>query len=147
MGGKAVRQGMNTDALGNAGTCRRQANEPVELARTHMLPAVARKQPGLAGSHPSLLARHAPPVAQQLDKVAPPCISQAINLPNLAIAWMAGHRTRRELRARRRRIEALERELMATQSQFEDHSVRAKTQLPVTRQLRPLVKRDSVNAR
>src|SRR6202048_5220033 len=69
MGGKAVPQGMNTDALGNTGTCRRQANEPVELARTHMLPAVARKQPGLAGSHPSLLARHAPPVAQQLKKV------------------------------------------------------------------------------
>jgi uncharacterized integral membrane protein len=68
-------------------------------------------------------------------------------LIGVAIAWMAGHRTRRELRARRRRIEALERELMATQSQFEDHSVRAKTQLPVTRQLRPLVKRDSVNAR
>ena len=69
MGGKAVPQGMNTDALGNTGTCRRQANEPVELARTHVLPAVARKQPGLAGSHPSLLARHAPPVAQQLKKV------------------------------------------------------------------------------
>src|SRR6266481_6368652 len=69
MGGKAVPQGMNTDALGNAGPCRRQANEPVELARTHMLPAVAGKQPGLAGSHPSLLARYAPPVAQQLEKV------------------------------------------------------------------------------
>src|SRR6476661_7167939 len=69
MGGKAMPQGMNTDALGNAGTCCRQANEPVELARTHMLPAIARKQPGLAGSHPSLLARHAPPVAQQLEKV------------------------------------------------------------------------------
>src|SRR5438309_11920390 len=69
MGGKAVPQGMNTNTLGNAGTCRCQANEPVELARTHMLPAVAGKQPGLAGSHPSLLARHAPPVAQQLEKV------------------------------------------------------------------------------
>src|SRR5438105_11307283 len=69
MRGKLCRRGMNTDALGNAGTCRRQANEPVELARAHMLPAVARKQPGLAGSHPSLLARHAPPVAQQLKKV------------------------------------------------------------------------------
>ena len=43
MGGKAMPQGMNTDALGNAGTCCRQANEPVELARTHMLSAVARK--------------------------------------------------------------------------------------------------------
>jgi len=53
-------------------------------------------------------------------------------LIGVAIAWMAGHRTRRELRARRRRIDALERELMATQSQFEDHSARANTQLPVT---------------
>ena len=61
-------------------------------------------------------------------------------LIGVAIAWMAGHRTRRELRARRRRIDALERELMATQSQFEDHSARAKTQLPVTRQLRPVLK-------
>ena len=68
-------------------------------------------------------------------------------LIGVAIAWMAGHRTRRELRARRRRIDALERELMATQSQFEDHSARAKTQLPVARQLRPFVERDSVNAR
>jgi uncharacterized integral membrane protein len=68
-------------------------------------------------------------------------------LIGVAIAWMASHRTRRELRTRRRRIEALERELMATQSQFEDHSARAKTQLPVARQLRPFVKRDSVNAR
>jgi lipopolysaccharide assembly protein A len=69
------------------------------------------------------------------------------SLIGVAIAWMAGHRTRRELRARRRRIDALERELMATQSQFEDHSARAKTQLPVARQLRPFVERDSVNAR
>ncbi|HEX9535390.1 MAG TPA: lipopolysaccharide assembly protein LapA domain-containing protein [Stellaceae bacterium] len=68
-------------------------------------------------------------------------------LIGVAIAWMAGHHNRRELRARRRRIEALERELMATQSQFEDHSARAKTQLPVDRQLRPFVERDSVNAR
>ena len=68
-------------------------------------------------------------------------------LIGVATAWMAGHRTRRELRTRGRRIEALERELMATQSQFEDHSARAKTQLPVARQLRPFVKRDSVTAR
>src|SRR5690242_7465568 len=59
MRGKAMPQCMNADALGNAGACRGQANEPVELARTHMLPAVARKQPGLAGSHPSFLARQA----------------------------------------------------------------------------------------
>ena len=68
-------------------------------------------------------------------------------LIGVAIAWMAGHRTRRELRARRRRIDALERELMATQSQIGEHSEPAKTQLPVARQLRPFVKRDSVNAR
>jgi hypothetical protein len=69
MGGKAVPQRVNTDALGNAGACRRQANEPVQLAPTHVLSTVAREQPGLAGSHPSLLARRAPPVAQQLKKV------------------------------------------------------------------------------
>ena len=68
-------------------------------------------------------------------------------LIGMAIAWMAGHRTRRELRARRRRIDALERELVATQSQLDDYQGPARTQLPVTRQLRPLVKRDSVNAR
>jgi len=68
-------------------------------------------------------------------------------LIGVAIAWMAGHRTRRKLRARRRRIDALERELMATQAQIGEHSEPAKTQLPVARQLRPFVKRDSVNAR
>jgi uncharacterized integral membrane protein len=68
-------------------------------------------------------------------------------LIGVAITWMAGHRTRRELRARRRRIDALERELTATQSQIGEHSEPAKTQLPVARQLRPFVKRDSVNAR
>src|SRR5215468_2271066 len=69
VGGKAVPQCMNTDALGDAGARRRQANEPMKLARTHVLPAVARKQPGLAGSHPPLLACQAPPVAQQLKQV------------------------------------------------------------------------------
>ena len=68
-------------------------------------------------------------------------------LIGVAITWMAGHRTRRELRTRRRRIDALERELMATQSQIGEHSEPAKTQLPVARQLRSFVKRDSVNAR
>ena len=68
-------------------------------------------------------------------------------LIGVAITWMAGHRTRRELRARRRRIDALERELMATQAQIGEHSEPAKTQLPVARQLRSFVKRDSVNAR
>ena len=60
-------------------------------------------------------------------------------LIGVAIAWMAGHGKRRELRARRRRIEALERELTATQSQIGKHSEPAETQLPVTRQPRPLV--------
>src|SRR6266571_5272245 len=40
----------------------------MQLARTRMLPAVAGKQPGLTGSHPSLLARSAPPFAQYLEK-------------------------------------------------------------------------------
>ena len=43
----------------------RIANEPVELAPTDVLSPVAGEQPGLAGMHPSLLARDAPPVAQQ----------------------------------------------------------------------------------
>jgi hypothetical protein len=60
MGGKAVPQRVNTDTFGNAGTSRCQANDPVQLARTGMLPAVARKQPGLTGDiHPFLRAtRH-----------------------------------------------------------------------------------------
>jgi lipopolysaccharide assembly protein A len=40
-------------------------------------------------------------------------------------AWIAGRRDRRELRSRRRRIEALRRELAATQSRLEDHSAAA----------------------
>jgi uncharacterized integral membrane protein len=63
-----------------------------------------------------------------------------------AVTWTAGHRNRRELRARRRRIEALERELIATQSQLEDHPAPAKTQLPVTRQFRPFLKGEAVSA-
>ena len=51
-----------------------------------------------------------------------------------AVTWTAGHRNRRELRACRRRIEVLERELTATQSLIEDHPAPAKTQLPITRQ-------------
>ena len=68
-------------------------------------------------------------------------------LIGVATAWMAGHGKRRVLKSRRRRIEALERELTATQSQMGNHSEPARTQLPVTRQLRPLVNRESVNAR
>src|SRR5215470_12739272 len=69
MGGKAVPQRVNTDTLGNAGALGCHANEPVELAPTHVLSPVAGEQPGLAGMHPSLLARDAPPFAQYLEKV------------------------------------------------------------------------------
>src|SRR6201998_4412532 len=68
MRGEAVPQRMNADALGDAGTPRRQANDPMQLARTRMLPSVAGKQPGLSGRHPSLLARNAPPFAQYLEQ-------------------------------------------------------------------------------
>src|SRR5499427_6822602 len=69
MRGEAVPQCMNADPLGDAGTPGCQANDPMQLARTRMLPAVAGKQPELTGRHPSLLARYAPPFAQQLEKV------------------------------------------------------------------------------
>src|SRR5262245_34470076 len=69
MGGEAVPQCVNTDTFGNAGTPRGQANNPVELARTRMPPAVAGEQPGLSGRHPSLVARSAPPFTQYLEKV------------------------------------------------------------------------------
>src|SRR6516225_7293771 len=68
MRSKAVPQRMNTDALGDAGTRCRQANEPMQLARTHVPPAVAGKQPGLAGGHPPLLARGAPPFTQYIEQ-------------------------------------------------------------------------------
>src|SRR5437763_15790107 len=69
MRGKAVPQRVNTDTLCNPGTGRCQANEPVQLARTHVLPSIAGKQPALAASHPCLVARDALPFAQQLKKV------------------------------------------------------------------------------
>ena len=56
-------------------------------------------------------------------------------LIGVATAWKAGHRKRRELSARRRRIEALERELMATQSQLDSRPEPTKRQLPAARQL------------
>jgi uncharacterized integral membrane protein len=59
-------------------------------------------------------------------------------LIGLGIAWIASRRDRRELRARRRRIEALERELAATQSQLPDHPS-ASAALPALRP-RQLVK-------
>jgi lipopolysaccharide assembly protein A len=65
-------------------------------------------------------------------------------LVGVAAAWVTGHRKRRELRTRRRRIDALERELMATQSQLDGHPAPAK--LPSARQLRPFVKGEGVNA-
>jgi uncharacterized integral membrane protein len=37
-------------------------------------------------------------------------------------AWLAGHRVRRDLRRQRRRVAALERELVATQAQLADRS-------------------------
>src|SRR5215469_4769202 len=67
MRGKAVPQGLNPDAFDDARTPRCQANNAVKLAPTRVSPAIAGKQP--AGRHPSLLARGAPPVAQQLEKV------------------------------------------------------------------------------
>jgi uncharacterized integral membrane protein len=39
-----------------------------------------------------------------------------------AAAWLAGRRTRRELRRRHRRVEALERELLAARSQSKDQA-------------------------
>src|SRR5215472_17049109 len=69
MRGEAVPQRMNADTLGDARTPGCQANDPVELARTGMLPAVAGKQPRLTGRHPSLLTHDPPPFAQQLEKV------------------------------------------------------------------------------
>src|SRR6516165_7430017 len=68
MGGEAVPQHMNADTLGDAGTPRCQANDPKQLARTRMLPAVTGKQPGLTGRHPALLARNAPPFMQYLEQ-------------------------------------------------------------------------------
>jgi putative membrane protein len=47
------------------------------------------------------------------------------------VAWVAGRDNRRELRNHRRRIEALERELAATQSRLEDHSDPSRDGLPV----------------
>src|SRR6516165_140813 len=68
MGGEAVPQRMNADTLGDACTPRCQANDPMQLARTRMLPAVAGKQPGLTGRHPALLARNAPPFMQYREQ-------------------------------------------------------------------------------
>src|SRR6201984_1317109 len=68
MGGEAVPQRMNADTLGDAGTPRCQANDPMQMARTRMLPAVAGEQPGLARRHPALRSRNAPPFVQYLEQ-------------------------------------------------------------------------------
>src|ERR1700756_644508 len=68
MRGEAVPQRMNAETLGDAGTPRCQANDPMQLARTRMLAAVAGEQPVLTGRHPSLLARNAPPFMQYLEQ-------------------------------------------------------------------------------
>src|SRR3974377_2554785 len=68
MGGEAGAQRMKADTFGDAGTPGCQANDPMQLARTRMLPAVAGKQPGLTGRHPALLARDATPFMQYLKQ-------------------------------------------------------------------------------
>src|SRR5262249_24271306 len=68
MGGEAVSQRIKAATLGDAGTPRCQANDPMQLARTRTLPAVAGKHPGLTGRHPALLARNAPPFVQYLEQ-------------------------------------------------------------------------------
>ena len=47
-----------------------------------------------------------------------------------AATWIAGRRTRRELRRRRRRVEALERELVASRSQLEDQAGTGRSGVP-----------------
>jgi lipopolysaccharide assembly protein A len=56
-------------------------------------------------------------------------------LIGVSAAWVAGGRSRRELRVRRRRIEALERELAATQGQLENQADRPRPGLPASQQL------------
>ena len=45
--------------------------------------------------------------------------------------WMAGRRVRRELRRRRRRVEALEGELKAARSELESHLAKGRREVPV----------------
>ena len=47
-----------------------------------------------------------------------------------AAAWLAGRHVRRELRRRRRRVEALERELVVARSQLEDQSGTGRSGVP-----------------
>jgi lipopolysaccharide assembly protein A len=66
-------------------------------------------------------------------------------LIGLGAAWITHAGDRRELRTRRRRIDALERELTATQSQLEDHPAPG-APLPAVRQPRQFVKARAENA-
>ena len=65
-------------------------------------------------------------------------------LIGLGAAWITHAGDRRELRARRRRIDALERELTATQSQLEDHPAPS-TPLPAVGRLPQLDKAKTAN--
>lgn len=56
-------------------------------------------------------------------------------LIGVVAAWAVGRHDRRELRARRRRIDALERELAATQSQLSDRLPPPGAALPAERQI------------
>ena len=47
-----------------------------------------------------------------------------------AAMWIAGRRVRRELRRRRRRVEALERELVVARSQLEDQAGTQRSGVP-----------------
>ena len=67
-------------------------------------------------------------------------------LIGLGAAWTADGRDRRELRARRRRIEALERELAATQSQLQDQPS-AETDLPAPLRPRQMGREERADAR
>src|SRR2546430_13120935 len=68
MRSEEVPQLITANPLGDAATPGSQANDPMQLASTCMLPAVAGKHPGLTGRHPALLARDPPPFMQYLKK-------------------------------------------------------------------------------
>jgi uncharacterized integral membrane protein len=53
-------------------------------------------------------------------------------LIGVSVAWISGRRRRRELQRHRRRIEALERELSATQSQLENQAESVRPRLPAS---------------
>src|SRR5438445_10037760 len=52
-------------------------------------------------------------------------------LTGAATAWITGRRVRRELRRRRRRVEALEGELKAARSELESHLAKGRREVPV----------------